>query len=488
MIFKMELPPLLKNTLLDFWNKIKESLFRVPLQFKIIGLAVGLVALFGTVTIVKVHAILVSNMKLLLKEESLSVARELASHSKEYILINDLYGLTRLLKDIHDSRPEVRYAYVVDSYHEVLSHTFSGGFPGDLLRNENHVGLNERTVSLLTNEGVIWDTFYPALGENGGGGVHVGITEAVMQHQITALLRSLLMHTVIIMVIALILSVLLTLVITKPVKKLLGATRAIRNGSYESIVGTSSQDEVGELVVAFNAMLQQLQQADVDRREKEKLRKEFLQRIISTQEQERKRVARELHDQTGQALASIMVRLDVLDKSYKSGLSEDITALKKSLIEEMGAIHDLARELRPSILDDMGLVPGLELYFNQFRERHDLVVEFVEIGMRRERADPGVETCVYRIIQESLTNIIKHAEADAVRVLLEWRQEKIRCIIEDNGKGFDLEHIPKDRLGLYGMEERAHLLGGVLKVDSEFGEGTMISFTIPAKSKVKRHD
>jgi len=480
--------PIQKNFFLIFLNKIKETLFRVPLRYKIIGLAVGLVALFGTVTIFKVHTILVSNMKVLLKEESISVARELASHSKEYILINDLYGLTRLLKGIHDSRPEVRYAFVVDSYHEVLAHTFSGGFPGDLLRGEDHLGLHKQTVPLLTNEGVIWDTFYPTLDEDGSGGVHVGITEAVMQHQISAFLRSLLMHTLTIMVIALILSVLLTLVITRPVKKLLGATRAIKSGNYECIVDTFPQDEVGDLVVAFNAMLQQLQQADADRREKEKIRKEFLQRIISTQEQERKRVARELHDQTGQALASIMVRLDVLDKSYKSGLSEDIAALKKSLIEEMGALHDLARELRPSVLDDMGLVPGLELYFNQFRERHGLTVEFVEIGMQKERADHCVETCVYRIIQESLTNIIKHAEADSVKVLLEWRQEKIRCIIEDDGKGFDPENIPGDRLGLYGMEERAHLLGGVLKVDSEYGEGTMISFTIPAKGVIECHE
>jgi len=104
--------------------------------------------------------------------------------------------------------------------------------------------------------------------------------------------------------------------------------------------------------------------------------------------------------------------------------------------------------------------------------------------MQKERADHCVETCVYRIIQESLTNIIKHAEADAVKILLEWRREKIRCVIEDNGKGFDPENIPNDRLGLYGMEERAHLLGGVLKVDSECGEGTMISFTIPAKGMV----
>ena len=157
----MALFPSQKSTFLFFLHKFNEILFRVPIRFKIIGLAVGLVALFGTLTIFKVHNILVSNMKIFMKDTSISVARELASHSQDYILINDLYGLTRLLKDIHDSRPEVRYAFVVDSYHEVLAHTFSGGFPGDLLKSDDHLGLHERTVPLLTNEGVIWDTFHP---------------------------------------------------------------------------------------------------------------------------------------------------------------------------------------------------------------------------------------------------------------------------------------------------------------------------------------
>ena len=457
------------------------------MRFKIMGLAVGLVTLSGTVTIFKVHDILVSNMKTLLQEASISAARELASHSKEYILINDLYGLTRLLKDISNNRPEVRYAFVVDSHYEVLAHTFSEGFPLDLLAGEDLLDFQERTVPLSTNEGRIWDTFYPIL-EGGNGGVRVGITETVMQHQISSFLRSLFMHTFVVMLIALILSVLLTLVITQPVKKLLGATKAIRRGNYDSIIDTFPQDEVGDLVVAFNAMLRQLQQADADRKEKEHIRKEFLQRIISTQEQERKRVARELHDQTGQALASIMVRLNVLNKGDKSDLSEEITALKKSLTDEMGVIHNLALELRPSVLDDMGLVPALELYLDQFRERHGLNVEFVKIGMEDKRADHCVETCIYRIIQESLTNVVKHAEADAVNILIERRQENIRGIIEDNGSGFDLGKIPRERLGIYGMEERASLLGGTLKVDSESGQGTMVSFTIPVKGKIECHE
>ena len=480
MIFKMTLISKINAAKFPLWNTIKDILFSVPLRFKIMGLAAALVALSGTVTIFKVHNILSSNMKTLLHEESISVARELASHSREYILINDLYGLTRLLKDTVKNRPEVRYAFIVDPHYDILAHSFSEGFPMELLTEEDRLNFQKRTVPLPTNEGIIWDTFHPIL-EGGVGGVRVGITESIMQQQTSAFLRSLFMHTIAVMLVALTLSILLTFIITEPVKKLLEATRALRRGNYDCINDTFPQDEVGDLVIAFNAMTRQLQQAEIDRKDKEKLRSDFLQRIISTQEQERKRVARELHDQTGQALASMMVRLKMLDKADLSNLSKEIDSLKKSLIEEMGAIHNLALELRPSVLDDMGLVAALELYLNQFRERHGLHVDLVKIGMEDKRADHCVETCIYRIIQESLTNVVKHAKADTIKILLELRQENIRGIIEDNGSGFDLCKIPRERLGIYGMEERASLLGGTLKVDSEPGQGTMVSFTIPAK-------
>ena len=469
------------------WSKVKDALFGVPLRYKIMGLAAGLVALSGTVTIFKVHNILTSNMETLLHEESIAVARELASHSREYILINDLYGLTRLLKDIVENRPEVRYGFVVDSHYNVLAHSFSQGFPLELIEGEQRLNFQDRTVSLNTNEGIIWDTFYPIL-EGEVGGVRVGITEAIIRQQTSVFLRSLFIHTVAVILVALVFSFLLTLIITKPIKKLLEATHSLRKGKYDCINDKFPQDEVGDLVIAFNGMTRQLQQAEIDRRDKEQIRSDFLQRIISTQEQERKRVSRELHDQTGQALASIMVRLNVLGKGDQSDLSDSIASLKKSLIEEMGAIHNLALELRPSVLDDMGLVPALELYINQFRERYGLSVEFIKISMEGKRADHCVETCIYRIIQESLTNVVKHAKADTIKILLELRRETIRGIIEDNGSGFDFGDIPRERLGIYGMEERASLLGGSLKVDSEPGKGTMVSFTIPVEGTIECYE
>ncbi len=129
----------------------------------------------------------------------------------------------------------------------------------------------------------------------------------------------------------------------------------------------------------------------------------------------------------------------------------------------------------------MGLAPALEHYKDQFQERHHIQTKFIAIGLEDKRADLCVETCIYRIIQESLTNVARHANASHVSVLLEWRNNQLRGIIEDDGDGFDPEKISEERLGLYGMEERARLLGGTLKIDSEPGEGTLISFNLPVK-------
>lgn len=468
-------------------SRLKDRLFSVPLRFKIMGLALGLVMISGAVTIYRVNGILVSNMEEILRDESSAVARELAFLSREYLLINDLFGLDRLLKNTARNRSGVRYAFVVNSNNEVLAHSFSDGFPGDLLSKTDSVPKTQGGVTaLMTNEGMVWDSYHPI--HDGGEGVRVGIAESPKRKQIAAFLRSIFVHNLGVLLIAFICSGLLTFLITKPVKKLLEATRGIREGNYEAVRDTFPADEVGDLVNAFNAMLKQLQQAEIEREDREKMRREFLQRIISSQEMERKRVARELHDQTGQVLASMMVRLKMLEKEKQENLKDTIANLKTSLIEEMGTIHNLALELRPSVLDDMGLVPALQMYVGQCRQRYDLRIDFVAIGLDEKRADHCVETCVYRIIQESLTNIVKHARAKEVKILLEWRQEKLRGIIEDDGVGFDPGTVSKECLGIYGMEERAKLLGGSFKVDSGKDEGVMVSFDIPVKGTAVCHE
>ena len=220
-------------------------------------------------------------------------------------------------------------------------------------------------------------------------------------------------------------------------------------------------------------------------RQKEDLRRQLLERLIAAQEEERKRISRELHDETGQALTSLIVKLQVLERlpcppEVLGGL-EDLRAEAAGALDK---VHDLALELRPSVLDDLGLVAALRRYCRDYETRSRLPVDFQAVGLGRHRLPSLVETTLYRIVQEALTNIASHAQARSVSVLLEKRGPSVIVVVEDDGKGFDVAQVMGSRvqsrnLGLHGMRERASLLGGMLTIESSSDTGTAIFVEIP---------
>ncbi|HEB50523.1 MAG TPA: HAMP domain-containing protein [Desulfobulbus sp.] len=451
----------------------------VSLRLKIMGMVVATTLLVGIFTTSQVYRVMSKDMAENLADKSRSVAGELASRVDTYLLVNDIYGLTQLLKDTVGNRRDIRYAFVTDRRgSEVLAHSFGPGFPMALLLVKPEAD-KTTLVRLRTNEGVVWDTAAPIM--NGDlGFVRVGVEGRRAVRAINSLIRFLVLSTIVVIIIGIGLSGLLTWFLTRPILSLLEATRSIKAGDFSVRLRSAPHDEVGELITSFNEMAGQLAQTDLLRREKEQIRREFLQKIINTQEGERKRIALELHDQTGQSLAALMIGLKLLEKtSNEEELREGINRLRDTITKEMESIHRMAIDLRPSVLDDMGIIAALELYIESFRERCRTTVDFHVLGFENRRLDPFMETCIYRITQEALTNVARHAAATRVSIILEWREEEIRGIIEDDGVGFDLRNRPCERLGIYGMEERVSLLNGTLQVESSPGQGTLLAFTIP---------
>ncbi len=222
----------------------------------------------------------------------------------------------------------------------------------------------------------------------------------------------------------------------------------------------------------------------------ETLRRHLLERLMAVQEQERKRIALELHDQTGQPLTSLIITLGLLAKATSLEESkahiQDLRSLASRILQD---VHDLALELRPSVLDDLGLLPALRHLHKEYEDQFRLPVDLQVLGLDGERLPPEVETALYRIVQEALTNVARHADASSVSVLLEKRSTSVRLIVEDDGCGFDITSkmgidFP-DRLGLYGMRERASLLGGTLTIESSSEMGTAIYVQIPLDSNRK---
>jgi signal transduction histidine kinase len=220
-------------------------------------------------------------------------------------------------------------------------------------------------------------------------------------------------------------------------------------------------------------------------RQKDAVRQRLLQRVITVQEEERKRIARELHDETSQALTSLLVRLQVLERTTSlSAVRSSLGDLRSEVAKTLEKVHELALELRPSVLDDLGLVAALRRHLRDFEGRFQLPIDFQVLGLDEERLPADVETALYRITQEALTNVARHARATNVSVLLEKRGQTVALVVEDDGQGFDvgllLNSPPgKGNLGLHGMQERASLLGGTVTIESGPASGTSLFVEIP---------
>ena len=207
----------------------------------------------------------------------------------------------------------------------------------------------------------------------------------------------------------------------------------------------------------------------------ERVGREAVRALLEGQEIERARFARELHDETGQALTSILLGLKPLERQ----LGDEPLALIRTLVSSaLDNVRSLTTELRPPALDDFGLEPALERLTRLVSERSDLNVQ-LNVTLDRGVLTRDQETAIYRIVQEALTNAVKHAQARSVSIVVAAREGSVRTIIEDDGAGFALDSVREGALGLVGMRERAMLLGGRLEVESTPGAGTIILIELP---------
>ncbi len=212
----------------------------------------------------------------------------------------------------------------------------------------------------------------------------------------------------------------------------------------------------------------------------------YLQQITRAQEEERKRIARELHDDTAQVLGSLSRQLDNFIRK-KHGLAPSEVLFLKDLQAQLNrgvqGVHRFIQDLRPSLLDDLGLIPALRSLMKDLQEYDGISTSLNVFGGER-RFSSEVESLLFRIVQEALNNIRRHAQASEARVVMEFMADEVRVTVTDNGRGFelrgDVDDLPRiGKLGLAGMQERARLLGGTLEVNSVPGQGTTLVVDVP---------
>jgi signal transduction histidine kinase len=306
---------------------------------------------------------------------------------------------------------------------------------------------------------------------------------------VTALRRLTIQVVVILLVVLPALVWLATSFLTRPLLALRDQIKAMNAAPLGNArLAMDRADEIGDLAKAFDDLMttrqvaeEKLNRLDREKRLAEAERLELLERLVQAQEQERLRLARELHDRMGQDLVGLSLGLKSLEPAVQEPHGRSTLQWLESLTAQIASnVHRTAWELRPTSLDDVGLVRALETYLADWSERFGIAVDFHSRCGDDTRFPPEVETTAYRVLQEALTNVLKHAAASTVSLVLERDDGWLRIILEDDGKGFDPDAAASQgRLGLAGMRERLALVGGTLTIDSVRGTGTTLYIRVP---------
>jgi signal transduction histidine kinase len=295
-------------------------------------------------------------------------------------------------------------------------------------------------------------------------------------------------------------AIIFTRVLIHPLHNIIRAMKRVQSGDLTVQIPMWARDEIGAVQAEFNTMVNGLresravlvrQQDELHQLNRENARlvaelqaksfrlEQLLHHAISAQEAERKRLARELHDETGQSLTSILLRLKALQTETDLEVIHDrLNGLRYLTGETLEEVRRLSMDLRPTALDDLGLVPAIRWYVQEWSKRGEIEIAF-NPSVTTDRLPSDHEIILYRAVQEGLTNIARHAEAKRATVALEQSANSIWLTITDDGKGMNPGSSNRNGMGLDGMRERVALVGGRLQVDSSPDTGTRILIELP---------
>lgn len=221
--------------------------------------------------------------------------------------------------------------------------------------------------------------------------------------------------------------------------------------------------------------------------EQAKMNKEFGIRIIEAQEEERKRLSREIHDGPAQMMANVLMRSDLIERIYRErGIDkaiEEIASLKITVRNALSEVRRIIYDLRPMALDDLGVVPTLRKYLLTVEEYNPGVTIHFQTLNQEHRLSTNYEVSIFRLVQECVNNALKHSKTKEIWVKIEWMKNQVNIVVKDQGVGFDTKYVKENSFGLIGMRERVDILKGKMSVDSAPGKGTTIMIKIPLQEE-----
>ncbi|WP_206812959.1 sensor histidine kinase [Paradesulfitobacterium ferrireducens] len=462
----------------------------VTLRAKIMGLVVGLLLTLAAAAIFQTERSIGPFLNQQLDVQGISTATYIADRSPEYIYRWDLFRLYTLVRDARNSNENIRYIFIVDPEEKVLVDTFGNALPSGLLK-ANQVGASEPFhVSVIdTEEGLIRDMALPISGGKLGT-VRIGMSVKGIAQAKSNLLTSLILVTFSVLLLGIFLATQLSRILTTPYRRMMEGTRIIAAGdlSYR-LPEWSIQDEGGQLTQAFNGMIENMEASARKIEELSIMRRGLAGKVMRLQEKERLHLARELHDETSQSLASLRLGLKYAEEAPSlEEMKTRLTDVRHFLDETFDGIRRLVTELRPHVLEEGEIGLAIKRYAEEYKKRFGIEVD-VTIADLPEGLSSETASSLYRIVQEVLTNVVRHAKASQVSIVLNSYQEDINLTIEDNGIGFNVPEVMAKRVenrkfGLFGIQERVMAFGGTSQIESAPGQGTTIYVKVPGGANV----
>jgi|GEM_PF-194097 len=477
------------------FKRLAAKLGNMSFYYKINILVIGMILVSGLligIIMLRTTSQLLENQ---LDKRGMEIANSLASLSANDILLEDYFSISDRLDKTKSNNEEVRYILITDSTGHILVSTFNKVLPVGIERVR--LPANEATAkpwikSFDSNEGVIRETLFPV--EKGTiGYIRIGMSENITKSLLAEKVRDIILAVLSICTLAAVCTTWLSYLLVQPIRILVDAVGRIQKGDYNVRLNVKRTDETGNLARAFDGMAHGLRKKNRENRQllrelqaKEALRLSLIRKLFTVQEDEQRRLSRELHDETGQCMASLLAYIKVLHTKLTTDEQRKLLSEARSVtVNVLEGIRKMAVELRPPALDYLGVVAAMEKYIVNFNQHASLRVRFVP-PPDKLRISNDVAVSLYRILQESLTNIARHAAASHAAVVI-TQEEKFVCMkVRDDGRGMEADAIEiarqNNRLGLFGMQERTELLGGTFQVESAKGEGTTITVILPRGS------
>ncbi len=461
----------------SIFSRLRWWILSFRISVKIMGIGLILAAILACCTLWATGQASSQRMHLWLEQRTISTAQLLSANLEGPMSNGDVAVVQQRIDRTYKDETDVHYIIVSDSDSQIVAQAFDEEFHGRMSGYPfGKSGEIDKVSRLEIGREIIFDVTTPIL-LGRAGTLQIGISDEIIRTEKEALRILVLVALAFSIGVGILLSALLTRALTRPIQHLKNIAARIRDGDLDARVTVFSADEIGDLASTVNRMAQSLQ-------DKEAARKSLLAKIVDIQEEERKLVARELHDQLGQSLSHTLLKLQ--NVCEKSGVGNDLCKdIRDDVASHIDEVRNLAWHIRPPVLDDYGLDSALKRYFRDISEHSGIPIEYKCVAQSdSDRLPANIEVLLYRIAQEATTNSIRHAEPTKISVVLLQKESSVNLMIVDDGVGFDAEKVLENLndvscLGVLSMKERAALVGGEVEIESRIGKGTEVLVTMP---------